>query len=105
MAQLQELAKITAEEVKRVESVYENLVEQLHTEGERLQNTYKNLVEQLHVSLQAEQEQVQRVESDYQNLVSQFNQALDSGNKQLIHYLESVSASQNQLFTEADSSI
>lgn len=105
MAQLQELAKITAEEVKRVESVYENLVKQFHTEGERLQNTYTNLVEQLQVSLQAEQEQVQRVESAYQNLVSQFNQALESGNQQLIHYLETASASQHQFFTEADSSM
>jgi hypothetical protein len=105
MAQLQELAKITAEEVKRVETVYEKLVEQLHSEGERLQNTYTNLVEQLHVSLQAEQEQVQQVESAYQNLVSQFNLALESGNQQLIHYLEQASASQNQFFVEADSSM
>ncbi|MFY7806189.1 MAG: hypothetical protein ACOVQ7_22480 [Limnoraphis robusta] len=105
MAQLQELAKITAEEVKRVETVYDKLVEQLNTEGQRLENTYTNLVEQLHISLQAEQEQVQQVESVYQNLVSQFNLALESGNQQLIHYLEQASASQNKFFTDADSSM
>lgn len=105
MAQLQELAKITAEEVKRVETVYEKLVEQLNTEGQRLENTYTNLVEQLHISLQAEQEQVQQVESVYQNIVSQLNLALESGNQQLIHYLEQASASQNKFFTEADSSM
>ncbi len=105
LAQLQELAKITGQEVLRVESVYEKMANQFNTEGERLQTTYTNLVNQLNAALQAEQEQVQRVESAYQNMTNQFDRALELGNNQLIGYLEITTSSQHKFFEEADTSM
>ena len=105
LAQLQELAKITAQEVVRVESVYEKMADQFNTEGERLQTTYTSLVNQLNAALQAEQEQVQRVESAYQSMTNQFDRALELGNNQLVGYLEKTTSSQHKFFEEADSSM
>lgn len=105
LAQLQELAKITGQEVLRVESVYEKMANQFNAEGERLQTTYTSLVNQLNAALQAEQEQVRRVESAYQNMSDQFDRALQSGNNQLIGYLEKTTSSQHKFFEEADSSM
>ena len=105
LAQLQELAKITGQEVLRVESVYEKMANQFNAEGERLQTTYTSLVSQLNAALQAEQEQVRRVESAYQNMSDQFDRALQSGNNQLIGYLEKTTSSQHKFFEEADSSM
>ncbi|NJM62808.1 MAG: hypothetical protein HC849_25605, partial [Oscillatoriales cyanobacterium RU_3_3] len=105
LAQLQELAKLTGQEVLRVESVYEKLANQFNAEGERLQTTYTNLVNQLNTALQAEQEQVRRVESAYQNMTNQFDRALELGNERLISYLERTTSSQHKFFEEADSSM
>ncbi|MGL5058482.1 MAG: hypothetical protein ACRC62_00775 [Microcoleus sp.] len=105
LAQLQELAKITGQEVLRVESVYEKMANQFTAEGERLQTTYTNLVTQLNAALQAEQEQVRRVESAYQNMTNQFDRALELGNERLISYLERTTSSQHKFFDEADSSM
>ncbi|PSB40446.1 hypothetical protein C7B67_28290 [filamentous cyanobacterium Phorm 6] len=105
LAQLQELAKITGQEVLRVESVYEKMANQFNAEGERLQTTYTSLVSQLNAALEAEQEQVRRVESAYQNMSDQFDRALQSGNNQLIGYLEKTTSSQHKFFEEADSSM
>ena len=105
LAQLQELAKITGQEVLRVESVYEKMANQFNTEGERLQTTYTNLVNQLNAALQAEQEQVQRVETAYQNMTNQFDRALELGNNQLVGYLEKTTSSQHKFFEEADTSM
>ncbi|TAG64451.1 MAG: hypothetical protein EAZ25_20395 [Oscillatoriales cyanobacterium] len=105
LAQLQELAKITGQEVLRVESVYEKMANQFNTEGERLQTTYTNLVNQLNAALQAEQEQVRRVESAYQNMTNQFDRALELGNNQLVGYLERTTSSQHKFFEEADTSM
>jgi hypothetical protein len=105
LAQLQELAKLTGQEVLRVESVYEKMANQFNTEGERLQTTYTNLVNQLNAALQAEQEQVRRVESAYQNMTNQFDRALELGNERLISYLERTTSSQHKFFEEADSSM
>ncbi len=105
LAQLQELAKITGQEVLRVESVYEKMANQFNTEGERLQTTYTNLVNQLNAALEAEQEQVRRVESAYQNMTNQFDRALELGNNQLVGYLERTTSSQHKFFEEADTSM
>lgn len=105
LAQLQELAKLTGQEVLRVESVYEKMADRFNAEGERLQTTYTNLVNQLNAALQAEQEQVRRVESAYQNMTNQFDRALELGNERLISYLERTTSSQHKFFEEADSSM
>ncbi len=105
LVQLQELARITGQEVLRVQGVYDNMVNQFREESQRLSTTYEKMVNQLDRSFQAGQEQVQSVETAYQNMVSQFNQALEVGNHQLIDYLERVTASQNQFFEEADNSM
>ena len=105
LAQLQELAKLTGKEVVRVESTYQNIVNQLNESGKRSQTTYENMVVQLNQSLQLVQEQVKTVENAYQNMVVQLNQALEVGNNQLIDYLEKTERSQTNFFTQSDSSM
>lgn len=105
LAQLQELAKLTTEQVLQIETVYQGIGRELKQESERLANHYENLTHQLNQSLQSGQEQVRTVESSYQNMVQQFDRALQLGNHQLIEYLEAVSSRQTKFFEEADTSM
>lgn len=105
LAQLQELAKLTTEQVLQIETVYQGITRDLKQESDRLAKHYETLTHQLNQSLQSGQEQVRTVETSYENMVQQFDRALQLGNYQLIEYLETVSSHQTKFFEEADTSM